>query len=250
MSWFCAVRPLSALIFFDQRSTKSVLIAGAIIELTGLLLLQFTQGFATLLGFGLIIAIGGGLVTASLHGALSRLSAQHDQDKLFDYFYFLTNVAALLGPILWWPWIGFHTLYLALGFIPALLYLSRANVFQRQPEQTSLSFFSSLKKLAENRAILKFFLFTSTFDACYTLIFSSVPVLAKSLGEPLSGNVSLAINAGTIIAFSYVIGKILSKTRLHQQFSTQVFIGYFYLFEGMGKNSHIRTCAVPKTPRF
>lgn len=197
----------------DQKSPRWMLVWGFAISTASYILLCASETAWQLMIAGIGAGLGTGLSSTMITGMLAHRREQLHEALNFSYHYFFINVAALAGPLLFWPLLGRWALSLILVPVALLAYFWRAPDFaadldRRSPEERR--FFESLRMIARDGFILRMILFLSTFWAAFTLLFSSVPVIAEGLGGHYNGNVWFALNAGTIIVCHYLVTRLVS----------------------------------------
>lgn len=197
----------------DQKSPRWMLVWGFAISTASYLLMCVSATTWQLMIAGIGAGLGTGLSSTMITGMLAHRREQLHEALNFSYHYFFINVAALAGPLLLWPFLGRWALSLILVPLALLAYFWRAADFAadlNRRSQEVRNFFDSLRVIARDGFILRMILFLSTFWAAFTLLFSSVPVIAAGLGGQYNGNVWLALNAGTIIVCHYLVTRLVS----------------------------------------
>lgn len=163
---------------------------------------------------GMGVGLGSAFSSTTITGMLAHRRERLHEALNFSYHYFFINVAALIGPLLLWPWLGTWALGLLLIPMALLAYMWRAPAFAEDLDHRSHKpqhFGASLRIIMQDGFIIRLMFFLATFWAAFTLLFSSVPVIAVGLGGHFNGNIWLAINAGTIILCHYLVTRIVSR---------------------------------------
>ena len=207
----------------DQVSARFCLVLGCLLQYAGLVWLVFAPGLVFFLLAGVIVGIGGGLVAPALNASLARRSKRFNETKNFSTFFFLLNIGALAGPIWIWPQLGSKILPLAILNLLLMASLLKTEDFGKAAEKSNkLSFVETIQALLRHQLCVRFFLVSAAFMSCYTMIFSSIPVIAKGIGVQAKSNLWLALNAGTIVLFYYAVTKFTMRSKLYWR---TIFIG-------------------------
>ncbi|RQP32378.1 MFS transporter [Burkholderia ubonensis] len=188
--------PLLGGFLADRHSKRATLAFGSLLQALGLAALCQANSPLALFGAGGLVGIGGGILNPAIYSMLSQVSGPAGS-RAFSTHYLLINVGALAGPLLMWPSFGNACLWLllpagvALAGVLATPEGSRAMPAQHQ----SASWFAPL----HDPIFLRVFILFSAIWACYTMIFSSAPLIAAELGLRTRGNVWLGVNSATVL---------------------------------------------------
>lgn len=215
----------------DRKPPRQVLLLGFLLELAGLGMLCLSSSIFLGVAAGVVVGIGGGLVNPAVQGVLGKRSLERGEKANFTHNYLLMNLGALCGPLLVWPLLADRILYafpVALGLM--LHVQSLPDFVQPRSAKVESGFLKSLAVVAKDSFFVQFLLLCTMFWGCYTMIFSSIPAIAKELHFSFEGNVWLAINAATILLAHFTFRRWLSRFASHW---SAIFTGYLVAVLGM-----------------
>jgi MFS family permease len=192
--------PLLGGLLADRHSGRLVIACGSAVQAFGLVALCQAATPLELWVAGGIAGIGGGILNPAVYSLLSQI-ADKQGGRAFSTHYLLINVGALAGPLLLWPRFGSTCLWLLLPLsIAAAGVLAIPTLPRRTPAQPgSTSWLAPLR----DPVFIKVFALFAAIWACYTMIFSSAPLIASELGSRPRGNVWLGLNSATVL-FAYL----------------------------------------------
>ncbi|WDD91825.1 MFS transporter [Burkholderia sp. FERM BP-3421] len=192
--------PLLGGFLADRYPGRLVIAFGSAVQALGLTALCQADTPLTLFAAGGIAGIGGGILNPAVYSILSQVSGKQG-GRAFSTHYLLINVGAMAGPLLLWPSLGSTSLWLLLPLSIAVAGVLAIPVAQqRTPGQPgSTSWFAPLR----DPFFIKVFALFSAIWACYTMIFSSAPLIAAELGLRPRGNIWLGLNSATVL-FAYL----------------------------------------------
>ncbi|OXI22373.1 MFS transporter [Burkholderia sp. AU15512] len=188
--------PLLGGFLADRYSKRSTLAFGSLLQALGLAALCQATSSQALFFAGGLVGIGGGLLNPVIYSMLSQVSGPAGS-RAFSTHYLLINVGALAGPLVLWPAFGNACLWLLLPAGVALVTVLASSAGSRaMPAQhRSASWFAPL----HDPIFLRVFILFSAIWACYTMIFSSAPLIAAELELRTQGNVWLGVNSATVL---------------------------------------------------
>jgi MFS family permease len=197
--------PLLGGFLADRYPPRLVLVLGSSLQALGLVALCWASSPPALFVAGGLIGVGGGILNPAVYSLLSRMAGKLG-GRAFSTHYLLINVGAMAGPLVLWPYLGSLSLWLLLPLGLALCWIF---VIPERPDAHkescgSVSWFTPLL----DPIFIKVFALFAAIWACYTMIFSSTPLVAAELGYRPQSNVWLGLNSATVlIAYFWTMRK-------------------------------------------
>lgn len=200
--------PLLGGFLADHFDKYCVILLGSVLQSIGFALLcMATLPFQLLIAGG-IVGIGGGILNPAIYASISQISDKNSE-RAFSVHYLLINLGAMLGPLAIWPLFGIQSLYLLIFLSVALLW-----VVATTSPKCSVNDIKNTVGLMEplrDHVFLQVLLIFSGIWACYTMIFSSVPLISSQLGSEFQGNVWLSLNSFTVLC-AFVWGVLRKRS--------------------------------------
>ncbi len=180
----------------DRFDKYRVILFGSVLQASGLAFLCATTSPVQLLIAGGIVGMGGGILNPAIYASISQLANTHSE-RAFSIHYLLINLGSMLGPLLIWPLFANQALYLLIILAGAFCWLVATAPPQTRSDTPTIaiSWFSP----SSDRIFLQVLALFASIWACYTMIFSSVPLISSQLGNQFEGNVWLGLNSLTVL---------------------------------------------------
>lgn len=180
----------------DRFDKNRVMVLGSVIQAAGMISLCASTSATQLLFAGGLIGMGGGILNPAIYARISQL-ADAESERAFSTHYLLINLGAMLGPLVVWPLLTTNSLYALFILAAAIVWLnfSTPHEIQAHKSANSIAWFSPLR----DRVFLQVLALFAGIWACYTMIFSSVPLISAQLGNQFEGNLWLGLNSLTVL---------------------------------------------------
>lgn len=188
--------PLIGGILSDRFNKNSVILFGSVLQAMGFALLCVTTSSLQLLIAGGIVGVGGGILNPAIYASVSQFAGPKSE-YAFSIHYLLINLGAMLGPLVIWPLFASQSLYLLIFLTVALGWMFATT--SSEHHTIKLTSTGSLMEPLRDHVFLQVLLVFSGIWACYTIIFSSVPLISSQLGSQFEGNVWLGLNSFTVL---------------------------------------------------
>ncbi|MDC7716583.1 MFS transporter [Vogesella sp. DC21W] len=233
--------PLVGGFLADRFDKYCVILFGSVLQAIGFALLCVTTSSIQLLIAGGIVGIGGGILNPAIYASISQFAGTKSE-YAFSIHYLLINLGAMLGPMVIWPLFASQSLYLLIFLTVAFGWM--AVTTSSEFHAVKLTGTSGLMEPLRDHVFLQVLLVFSGIWACYTMIFSSVPLISSQLGTQFEGNVWLGLNSFTVLC-AFIWGALRSKSpQRNINAWNKIFIGLWLTIIGIlcaGAATHIST---------
>lgn len=199
--------PLIGGFLADRLDKYRVILLGSVLQAIGFALLCVTTSSVQLLVAGGIVGIGGGILNPAIYTSISQLAGTKSE-RAFSIHYLLINLGAMLGPLVIWPLFASQSLCILIFLTVAFGWM--VTTTSSEFHTVKLTGTSGLMEPLRDHVFIQILLIFSGIWACYTMIFSSVPLISSQLGSQFEGNVWLGLNSFTVLC-AFIWGTLRSK---------------------------------------